>query len=201
MLHEIRVEDKFWKELIQIDEARADEVAAKGCAWCGGRLDRSDYARKPRGGLCVPGCEEDTRRISLCCREEGCRKRATPPSVRFLGRKVYVGAAVVMACSLAQEVSLGAAARVCGMARRTVRRWLDFWQGDYAGSPEFETAGAHFSPPLEKDRVPQSMWQRFAHHAHSAQEGLIRLLRFVGPVTTSSVNSGWVTKHEGTLDF
>ena len=41
------------------------------------------------------------RRFSLCCGREGCRHRATPPSVRFLGRRVYVGAVVIVASAIA----------------------------------------------------------------------------------------------------
>ena len=35
-------------------------------------------------------------RFSFCCSRDGCRKRKTPPSLRFLGRKVYVAAMVVL---------------------------------------------------------------------------------------------------------
>lgn len=38
--------------------------------------------------------------MSLCCAR--CRKRRTPPSVRFLGRRVYLAAVVVLACVLRQ---------------------------------------------------------------------------------------------------
>jgi hypothetical protein len=34
--------------------------------------------------------------------EEGCRTRLTPVSVRFLGRRVYLGAIVLLACVLRQ---------------------------------------------------------------------------------------------------
>jgi len=32
----------------------------------------------------------------FCCAVDGCRSRATPPSLRFLGRKVYLAAIVVL---------------------------------------------------------------------------------------------------------
>jgi hypothetical protein len=37
-----------------------------------------------------------TRRFSFCCAVDGCRSRATPPSLRFLGPKVYIAAIVVL---------------------------------------------------------------------------------------------------------
>ena len=103
MLPIAAVSDKIFQELLAIDEASCDRVAAAGCSFCGGPLHRSDYPRKPRGGLLALGGEAFTRRLSLCCGWEGCRRRATPPSVRFLGRRVYLGAAVIVA-SLASQV-------------------------------------------------------------------------------------------------
>jgi hypothetical protein len=39
---------------------------------------------------------EHVRRFSLCCAQDGCRTRDTPSSLRFLGRKVFLGAMVVL---------------------------------------------------------------------------------------------------------
>jgi hypothetical protein len=61
--------------------------------------------------------ESFDRRFSLCCGREGCRRRATPPSVRFLGRRVYVGAVVIVA-----SVLIAPNAVVRGMF--TAVRWL-----------------------------------------------------------------------------
>lgn len=67
------------------------QVAAAGCPWCEGPLHRSDFDRKLCDGLIVEGGEEFVQRFSLCCGYEGCRRRATPPSVRFPGRRFYLG--------------------------------------------------------------------------------------------------------------
>ena len=40
--------------------------------------------------------EEYRYRFNICCDRACCRKRMTPPSVRFLGRKVYLGAVVIL---------------------------------------------------------------------------------------------------------
>src|SRR5260370_36061227 len=131
MLPQVAVPYTFWKELVEIDEQIAAAVAARGCPRCGGRLHRGDYARKPRGGLIAELADGEARRISLCCDREGCRKRALPPSVRFLGRKVYVGAAIVVACMAA------AARRSTGIATRTVRRGFRRGRARYSKNPEF----------------------------------------------------------------
>ncbi len=60
-------------------------MAAKGCPGCEGPLHRGDYERKPRGALVAAASEAFRVRHSLCC--GWCRRRALPPSVRFLGRR------------------------------------------------------------------------------------------------------------------
>src|SRR5262249_9270810 len=87
---------KFFRELFRIDEAAVSDAQRDGGRRCRGRLDRADYPRKVRG---VPAGLEGqfSRRFSLCCSRQGCRRRLTPPSVRFLGRRVYAAVLVVVA--------------------------------------------------------------------------------------------------------
>ena len=68
------------------------------------RLHRACYPRKPRG---VGGARDATyeHRLSFCCATDGCRRRITPPSVRFLGRKVYLGVIVIVVSALEQGLS------------------------------------------------------------------------------------------------
>ena len=92
---------EFFGLLVELDEAVTRRVAAERCPACKGPLHRGDYDRKPRGALIALAGEAFARRFSLCCGREGCRKRATPPSVRFLGRRVYLGAVVLVASIVA----------------------------------------------------------------------------------------------------
>src|SRR5258708_166628 len=101
MVDEIDLGGEFFRLLEQLDEGMARQVAAKGCPRCAGPLHRGNYKRKPRGALIAPAGETSVVRFSLCCGREGCRKRATPPSVRFLGRRVYLGAVVIVASIVA----------------------------------------------------------------------------------------------------
>jgi hypothetical protein len=159
MLHEVVIGFKFWKQLIEIDEQIAERVAAEGCRHCGGRLHRGDYARKPRGGLIALVVEGEARRVSLCCDREGCRRRALPPSVRFLGRKVYVGAAVVLACTIAKVAATAAAARrASGIDARTVRRWSRWWRTEYAEGRHFQAARARLMRPVKASELPGGLW-------------------------------------------
>lgn len=189
MLHGVVVTCKVWERLFEIDRRIAARVAADGCSHCGGRLHRGDYPRKLRGGLIAAAAEGATRRISLCCDRDGCRRRATPPSVRFLGRKVYVGAAVVIACIVAQScVTAGAIRRTTGIAKRTILRWADWWQFALPRSPFWEVLRSRFVPPVETSTLPQSLVLRFAERGPLG--ALERVLALVAPVTTTSVDLG-----------
>ena len=87
-------EASFFELLLQFDEDLAGEVREAGCP-CGGVLHSARYPRKPRGGPESLG-REHAMRASFCCAEDGCRRRATPPSLRFLGRKVFFGVVVLL---------------------------------------------------------------------------------------------------------
>ena len=77
----------FFELLLRFDDDLAAAVRQAGCGVCGGVLHSARYRRKPRGGPAGLGAEHALRQ-SFCCAAEGCRRRATPPSLRFLGRKV-----------------------------------------------------------------------------------------------------------------
>jgi hypothetical protein len=111
MVNEIDLGSEFFELLWQLDEGMARRVAAEGCARCQGPLHRGDFRRKPRGGLIAPAGESLVVRFSLCCGREGCRKRATPPSLRFLGRRVYLGVVVIVASLVVQALDAAEASR------------------------------------------------------------------------------------------
>lgn len=86
-------DSRFYRQLFELDQMSAAEVRAGGCDSCAGVLHSARYPRKPRGIREALDASYDTR-LSFCCAEDGCRRRHTPPSVRFLGRKVYLGTLV-----------------------------------------------------------------------------------------------------------
>ena len=134
MFDQIELVREFFEGLTAVDETIVARVAAAACPFCGGPLHRGDYPRKPRGGLVAVAAEAFRRRFSLCCGREGCRRRATPPSVRFLGRRVYVAAVVIVASVVALAAATASAVRrVTGIAPRTARRWLQQWRGPFPG--------------------------------------------------------------------
>jgi len=179
----------WWQHLTRVDLARAEQVRLEGCPHCGGPLDRSDYPRKPWGKL-GEAAGEGVQRVSLCCRRDGCRRRATPPSVRFLGRKVYVGATVIEASvaggAFVEKGNPAPPRRIAGVPSRTVLRWLFWWRTVFALGSFWLEARSFFARPVNVAELPASLLARFGGAGASAVE---RLLRFVAPITTESVRA------------
>ena len=136
-------------------------------------------ARKARGG--APELDEvHHRRLSFCC--AACRKRVTPPSVRFLGRRVFYGAVVVLSCvePLTGE-RVSALCELLGVDRRTLRRWRRWWRRELVRLAWWRVAKARFSPALDHDQLPGSLLERFAG---GLEDRLVALLKFLSPLTT-----------------
>ncbi len=172
---------KLYLLLGRYDEDRAGEVKAGGCRRCGGVLHSAVFRRKPRG-LFELG-DDATHRCSFCCAEDGCRTRHTPPSLRFLGRKVYLGAIVVLVSAMrhgATPARMRELREHIGVSRRTVERWRRWWREVFAESPFWRSAAAAFIPPAEPGRLPASLLERFAGDDEAR---LVALLRFLGPIT------------------
>ena len=187
MFEEIELGSEFFEMLMAVDASIASRVAAAGCPFCGGRLHRGDYARKPRGGLLAGAAEAFTRRFSLCCGREGCRRRATPPSVRFLGRRVYVGAAVILTSVVALALAAASAARrVTGVAARTTRRWLRWWRGPFVATPVFVEIAARVVG-IDRARLPTSIVEAMSVPPPAR---LRNFLAWLAPLTTTSTSDG-----------
>ena len=167
--------------LFRIDSDLAEQTRADRCS-CGGRLDTSDYARKPR----VPGDgelgPEHRRRHSFCCAV--CRSRTTPPSVRFFGRRVYAFPVVVLVTTLAAGLSgsrLATLRKEFGVDRRTLERWRVWWREVFPHTRFWKTARARFSPPVDGAHL-DAVRDRFAEGV----DGLVLLLRFLSPMSCGS---------------
>ena len=190
MVSKLEIGDKIFRWLVEIDEETSRGVAARGCPLCEGPLHRGDYPRKPRGGLLAIAGEAFSRRISLCCGRKGCRRRATPPSVRFLGRRVYLGMAVVLASALLCAKTAKEVERATEIPRRTVQRWSTWWQAEFPRSQLYEEQRGRFLPPLCTATLPQSLMARFAQVGGPEEEVLVRTLCFLSPLSTGSVRGG-----------
>jgi hypothetical protein len=188
MFDPFELRGEFFEGLVAIDEAIVQRAAEEPCRDCGGPLHRGDYRRKPRGGQLAVGAESFDRRFSLCCGREGCRHRATPPSVRFLGRRVYVGAVVVVASAIAlTTIAASAIVRATGVPARTTRRWLRWWQGPFTTTRPFVELSARLVPAPERRRLPTALLERLAVDSSPA---VTKLLAWLAPITTTSCPDG-----------
>lgn len=181
--HELGVDVQHFARLEALDRAIAERVRAGGCPHCGGRLDRADYVRKPRGGEIALAAEAHPIRFSLCCARDGCRRRATPPSLRFLGRKVYTEVVVLLACLFAEDAE-GTPLDPPGVPQRTVHRWLTWWRTVFVASALWSDLRARFVPPADEARLPTSLLERLE------PQTLLSAARLLAPLTTTSVPDG-----------
>jgi hypothetical protein len=181
--HEPGVDVQFLDRLLKWDEAIAEQVRAGGCPRCAGRLDSAHYARKPRfGEMCAEPDAQWSRRLSLCCAREGCRRRVTPPSVRFLGRRVYAEIAVLITCVralLLQDVRSEQATDA--VPRRTVKRWLSWWRTVFVASALWQQLRARLVPAPDETRLPASLLSRLP-----GSRTLLDAAALLAPLTTCS---------------
>jgi hypothetical protein len=192
MYQSLLTESNLYPILRRLDEELAAEAENLGCHLCGGRLHQANYPRKPRGAL--PEVERDPayrQRLSFCCAEEGCRRRRTPASVLFLGRKVYFGAVVVLVSVLRQGPSptrLARLKKLVGVSARTVRRWRKWWLESFVESDFWKAARGRLRAPVEESQLPRSLLESF--EADTVLHPLVNLLRFVSPLTIPSPVTG-----------
>jgi len=176
---------KFYRFLFDIDQDIASQVQAGGCS-CGGVLHSARYPRKPRG-LRSTLDESYQSRLSFCCAEEGCRRRTTPPSVRFLGRRVYLGVIVVLISALAHGLSAKRRQWLIdalGVPAPTLWRWQHWWREVFAQEPWWRLEHAQFVPPLTALQLPGELLDRL--RGADLRERVVRLLWLIAPQSTTA---------------
>jgi len=174
---------RFHNLLLAFDRDLAAAAREAGCGLCGGALHSAGYWRKPRGRACLVGPEHD-RRFSFCCAVDGCRRRSTPPSLRFLGRKVYLATIVVLVSMMRHGVTPSRIRRLAaavGVDRRTVARWRVWWREVFTASRFWQAARSSFMPPVDEAGLPATLIARFGGQGG---EPLTALLRFISPLAT-----------------
>ena len=126
MCPELLKDVRLYDHLLTIDRELALRARRAGCPRCHGRVHSATYPRKPRGG--APELDPiHHQRLSFCCAQ--CRKRVTPPSVRFLARRVFYGAVVVLGCMKPLTPKrVKTLTELLQVDRRTLRRWRRWWR-------------------------------------------------------------------------
>src|SRR5215470_1479613 len=143
----------FHDFVLACDRDLASQARRRGCRLCRGVLHSARYRRKPRGRLCRLGPEHDWR-FSFCCARDGCRTRKTPPSLRFLGPKVYLAATIIVISILREGATASRMRRLTELIhvdRQTVERWRGWWRGAFTTMPFWQIARASFMPPVDEE--------------------------------------------------
>lgn len=177
----------FHDLLLAYDRDLANTTRAGGCG-CGGVLHSAKYPRKPRPRALMRRLgPEHHWRFSFCCAVDGCRDRATPPSLRFLGRKVYLAAIVVLLSMMSHGLTERRFRRLreaIGVDRRTIARWRVWWREVFTTTAFWSSARAALMPPVDARRLPAALLERFGGRA---AERLVALLRFLSPLSGGRV--------------
>jgi hypothetical protein len=120
-------------------------------------------------------------------------------SVRFLGRRVYVAATVLLACVRVhlpvaerseperKPASANPPAATQLAPKRTVNRWCKWWQTGFVASALYAATRGRFVPPVSTEQLPLSLLERFSG---TATDKLKATLKFVSPLSKSSHRSG-----------
>lgn len=85
----------------------------------------------------------------------------TPPSVRFLGRKVYLGAVILVISAMRQGPTprrVRELSKRFGADRRTIARWQVFWRDHFPQTPFWKVARARLTPVVQIPSPPSSLF-------------------------------------------
>jgi hypothetical protein len=109
----------------------------------------------------------------------------TPPSVRFLGRKVYLGVVVILISAMRQGPTprrVRELSRLFDVDAATITRWQAFWRDHVGQTPFWKIARGRLVPIVEITALPLSLLEAFLR-TDDPYQGWARLLRFLSPIT------------------
>ena len=166
----------FHESLFEIDQDMA-AAAGRGTCSCGGPLHVSNYPRKPRGAPAGVGGRDHDLRHSFCCGRDGCRKRLTPVSVRFLASRVYTSVIVALAVMMTQGPSakrVGLVAAELSVDPRTVVRWVAMWKDEVPRTRCWQELRGRLAGSVDSRHLPFAVHELI--QAEDDEDRWIRLL-------------------------
>lgn len=174
----------FHEHLIHIDRELADICAKKGCCYCDGKLHKCDYPRSPMG-MPLEFRGQYSQRISFCC--VNCRKRATPPSVRFFGRCWYPAPLFIfisiMICGInKRRITLIKKHFGIVVCESTWRRWRKWWRNEFIVTKFWQSEKGRFAPTaaITQKPFPRAI---FNLYMGNIEQKMLLFLRFLKPLT------------------
>lgn len=182
MLQRFLTDVKFFELLLAFDSDLAEKARLAKCPNCGSSLHQAHFPRKSRG---VPDdLDIDLlSRFSFCCYK--CRKRLTPPSLRFFGPKVYFGAIMLLISAMLFGASPSRRRRLrelCGANNRTLGRWRKWWREVFPQTHLWKSTSARFALFLESS-VPFPRCLFHVLRTSSLEKTLLSVLGFLLPMT------------------
>jgi hypothetical protein len=108
----------------------------------------------------------------------------TPSSLRFLGRKVFLGVLVLLLPVLRDGPTPERLVRLCAAYRvsvRTVRRWCRFWRETFVASRAWQAVRGRFAVPVRAGRMPGALLGAFSEISEVASR-VVGVLRLVSPI-------------------
>lgn len=178
MLPELLKKQTIYHILYQIDQDLAQQCRQSGCDYCGGPLHQANYPRQPWGAPKNTPDEEKIRQ-SLCCGNEGCRKRKLPPSCLYFGRKKYWSAIILVVMALQQNRNSHSAAKVMRMfniSYPTILRWRQWFRNEFPTSDQWKKIRGRISATVSDRRLPADLLDYFIEFKGSDEQGLIGCL-------------------------
>ncbi len=186
MSHKLIFNSSFHYLLSSIDKELSKKLQQNGCQDCKGPLHQSDYPRSPVG---VPSSirEYYEQRFSYCCGD--CRKRHTPASVRFFGRRWFPMPFLILISVLQCGINdwrLEQVKRHFGIrvSESTWKRWRRWWREIFPGTLFWQQAKGHCFLPHEP--VPRVLLNLFKG---SIEQKIIHLLQFLAPITAKPLRA------------
>lgn len=189
MSHDLAPDFNFHAYLRHVDQVAADAIDRVGCRHCGGRLDVANFPRKVRG--LDPASEAaggyDVR-LSLCCAREGCRRRATPPSVRFFGRRIFASVVFMLVAFGTGGSSVDSALPTSPPppSWETRKRWAWWWAERFVLEPWFVVLASRMATPVDLRCPAKDLLSRFDG---GIVDRIVNVLGLLAPMTTRSVLS------------
>lgn len=183
MLHNFLSKAIFHSVLNVIDRDLMDQAKKEGCSFCKNTLHQANYPRSPAGMPSEFRVHYDAR-LSLCC--NSCRKRTTPPSVRFFGRRWFPAPIFIFICILQCGINERRLAQIkkhfgITVSESTWKRWRRFWREAFM-TTKFWQREKGILPAIVKtnQNITRVLFDLFNGNL---EEKMRLLLRFLSPLT------------------
>lgn len=188
MLGTVELDINFIKSLYEKDKENAKKYHFSKCRHelCNGIYHSSSYPRKPRG-IQVEAEEFYSSRFSFCCSR--CRRRFTPESIRFLGRKVYIAFFIMLMLyppvkNIHQQfIELPPKS----LAPITLRRWFLWWDATIPKSPVWKKLVGLLLANIENVFLPIFLIEQFIQEHLDFKKSLLAMLEFISPISTPAL--------------